>query len=163
MRISPIFTSVALITGAVVMSINADTNAPALFVCYADSVTQGFFKACKGGQLTTVERMITEGIDVNAKDDSGNTALHIAATSKRTLIIKRLIKAKADVNAKDAEGQTALHIVVQKGSTYCVQALIDGGADISVKNKQGDTALKIAQRKGNKKIVTLLKQAGAKE
>jgi ankyrin repeat protein len=48
-------------------------------------------------------------IDVNAQDNEGQTALHIATACDHTSIIKLLIDAGADVNIVDVHGNVAQH------------------------------------------------------
>ena len=54
-----------------------------------------------------VEKVIKEGADVNAKNDNGNTALHIAAFKGNTDTVEALLAKGADVNAKNNNGYTA--------------------------------------------------------
>ena len=49
------------------------------------------------------------GKDINAKDNSGMTALHFASRSRKTTIVGLLLGLGADVNARDKSGKTALH------------------------------------------------------
>ena len=66
------------------------------------------FSACKRGDIEGVKRHLADGADVNAKDNSVDTPLHIAAFERHTEIAELLIAKGADVNAKDADGKTPL-------------------------------------------------------
>ena len=66
------------------------------------------------------EKLIRDGIDINAKNTEGNFPLHIAAEIDNALIVELLIKHKANVNAENNAKQTALHVAVQNG---CKDAL----------------------------------------
>ena len=60
-----------------------------------------------------VARMVQAGIDINAKNAHGSTALNVAATEYESpFIIQALINAGADVNARDALGRTPLHNLI---------------------------------------------------
>jgi ankyrin repeat protein len=50
-------------------------------------------------------------VDVNTKDDAGNTALHLACIGGRANLVRELLKHRnVDVNAKDKHGFTALMV-----------------------------------------------------
>jgi ankyrin repeat protein len=55
----------------------------------------------------TIRLLASAGADVNAKDKSGQTALHGAATNGWNLVINALVENKADLFAKDSRGRTA--------------------------------------------------------
>ncbi len=63
------------------------------------------------GRLEVIKLLLDNKADVNAKDSTGKTALHVAAASGNLEIVQFLIDNKADVNAKDADGQTPLGAV----------------------------------------------------
>ncbi len=86
------------------------------------------------------ERLIEIGADIQAKNNKGQTALHLYATPKesyfRIELIKYLISNGARVNERDDGGNTPLH--------HCEELevrdfLIEMGADIHAKNKEGQT------------------------
>lgn len=67
--------------------------------------------------VTSVVRyMLDRGVDVNAKDSAGNTALIAAATAGQWEMTDLLLKAGADVNAVNSSGNTALMGAVAKGN-----------------------------------------------
>ena len=66
-------------------------------------------KAVDDGHKEIVELLITEGADVNAKEDGGGTPLHHAVLFVGDKELAELLTAKgADVNAKDNDGDTPL-------------------------------------------------------
>lgn len=91
------------------------------------------------------EILIENGADVNAKLNSGITALMVAIIQNpNPEVIKTLIKYGADVNAKDSYGMTPLLWAAAKtNSSEVVESLIENGADINVTHN-GKTLLDYA-------------------
>ena len=109
--------------------------------------------------------LIQHGAKIEESDNSGNTALIIAAETEDGLgVVKRLLKAEADVNAVNEDGNTALHAASKNEKGHgIVKALIKANADVSAVNKDGNTALHIAADayEGADKIVESLLENGA--
>lgn len=67
----------------------------------------------------------TKDINVEAQDDAGWLALHLAAESGSLHAIKSLVKAKVNVNSTDTSyGRTALHFAVEGGHKEIVEFLL---------------------------------------
>ena len=98
------------------------------------------------------------GAAVNAPNDLGYTALHLAIQEGHTDIARLLIEKGADLNVKHSNGWTALHFAVQKGHKEIVVLLLSSGAykadknDINARNCIGETALHVAARLGREEI-----------
>lgn len=93
-----------------------------------------------GGEA--IATLLEHGALVNAFDDHGQTALHIATSAARHEAMKILLKYSAPVNATDDHGQTALHIAVQ-GCTYhfaIVEELLKAGASLNIEDRFGKVA-----------------------
>ena len=99
----------------------------------------------------TRNHLADPGIDVNAHDDEGMTALHFAARNEFPEPAKLLIDAGANVNAVSTNGTTPLYVTVRNthpaGITIS-RALLTEGADPTVEMFNGSSALKLAKRAG---------------
>ena len=93
-----------------------------------------------------LEELIRYGVNVDAIDMDGNTALHIAArfnTSEQ--VIAALIEAGAQVDAKNSDGQTALLVAAWGNPNPAIIAtLASAGADMNVTDANGRSALHVA-------------------
>ncbi len=75
------------------------------------------------GSIDRVQTLLDMGVDVNAKDEFGWTALMTAVFQRHKEIAKVLIKNGADVNIKNKYGNTALTLATIKGDTEIVALL----------------------------------------
>jgi len=93
---------------------------------------EGLVNAAIGGHLDIVEAFIgTFGVDVDAVDEYGNTALMSAAQKGHTGTVNALAGThNANVEAADQEGKTALMIAEVRGYTDTMNALRRLGATI---------------------------------
>ena len=82
------------------------------------------FQAAKSGNLTpfsTFKEFIednTFNLDVNAKDDKGNTFLHYAVEYGHLPIVHLLINKDANPHLTNNQGKTAFHIAVDQKNKY---------------------------------------------
>jgi len=116
-------------------------------------------KAAKEGNTAIVERILAvDGVDVNAKDKNGVTALFVAAKDGHTEIAKLLLAVPGiDVNAKDRFERTALIRAAEEVHTEIVKLLLAvDGVDVNAKNNEGETALICAANFGRTEIAKLL-------
>lgn len=101
------------------------------------------------GMYDLAELTVQHKIDLNARSDSGATALILAAAETwapdqdRAVkkIQKLLIQNKADVNIANNVGNTALFIAFERGDLDLVNMLIDAGAKANTVNHFGVTPL----------------------
>ena len=94
----------------------------------------------------TVEILLAHGSDVNAKDDNGKTALHLATFYGRLVYMKLLLKHGGDINAVDFEYGTVLHTAVQSQDFETVNFVIGHGGchSLNMSNVKGITPLHVA-------------------
>ena len=127
------------------------------------------FEAVKQGELQKVMDILERGIDVNERDENGNTALLYACEYCNLEIVEELLKRGADVSIKNNDGRTALIGVVsfpyfEDKKLEIVRTLIKNGIVVEEGdngNKRYKTALIIACEKNNLEIVKELLKEGA--
>ena len=111
----------------------------------------------RGSHREMVELLIDRGADVNARDDTLTTPLHMASNKETAEL---LIDAGADVNAKDSEGKTILYSTARNAANASktwdmylglVELLIARGADVNVKDHSGETPLHVVARQYDEK------------
>ncbi|EAY09143.1 hypothetical protein TVAG_363580 [Trichomonas vaginalis G3] len=107
------------------------------------------------------EYFLSNGANIEDKDENGYTALQYAADYNSKEIVEVLILHGANVNEKDEDGYTALHYAAINNSLETAEVLISHGVNIDEKNKYEKTALQCAARKNYKEIVEILISHGA--
>ena len=118
------------------------------------------WNATKEGNTEAVKQAIANGVDVNAKNNDGWTALFIAANRRNKEVVELLISEGADVSVKTTVGRfTPLHEVRSK---EIAELLIDNGADVNATNDNGDTPLDSAIKNKRNEAADLLRKHGGK-
>ena len=110
------------------------------------SVNSDFYKFCRSGATGDVVKAIGQGVDVNARDENGNTALIFAASDRPRLeIIRALLEGGADAKARNADGATALMFASARTMRPdIITLLLNAGADANAELANGWTALMFA-------------------
>jgi ankyrin repeat protein len=93
--------------------------------------------AAQTGAYATFARLVGEGADVNARSESGETALMLAAARGRLEFMSLLIERGADANAATDAGNTALMFAAARGQVDAARLLLDRGARADHLNKYG--------------------------
>ena len=95
----------------------------------SEEMASALRRAAAEGRLQMVQRLLDPkgvGVDVNAADDDGVTALHWAAELGHVSIIRVLLDVDGiNVNAATSEGATPLHWAVDSGLRDVVLALLN--------------------------------------
>jgi hypothetical protein len=113
-----------------------------------------YLKAVEADDLEKVREFIKNGVDINSKDEYGNTALILAAGGGHTQIAKELIANKADLNLQNTDGSTALILALSNNNTTEIaKYLLNAGARILLSSEDKNLE--------NKALVKTLSNNGA--
>jgi ankyrin repeat protein len=107
----------------------------------ASSKGQSIFQALRQGKTWAIKTAIAEGVDVNSRDDDGNTLLMQAAVYATAADLDFLLSHGADVNAANKAGHTALMRAMPDLAK--IKLLVEHGGDVNA-NVRGTTPLLIA-------------------
>jgi hypothetical protein len=129
-----------------------------------------FMQAAGKGDWDVLIKEGDKGADINAKDETGWTALMLAAEQCHEPVVQQLLAWKAKVNLKDDRGDDAL---MGAASAYCfepstrkaqaeiIKLLVAHGADPNTANHLGLTPLMLISAYGNEDATKVLIDAGA--
>lgn len=145
------------------------------------------FEALYVDDLETVKQQLEMGVDINTKNDTGQTPLHVSRNkaivtmliskgadvnavdengmapifSKDVDLSKILVEAGADINQRSNKGNTPLIFYSYSGYIEGIQYLVSLGASVNARNSDGQTAYDIAETFGHHKLLEYLKSIGA--
>ncbi|KAK8342103.1 hypothetical protein V6Z12_A08G209200 [Gossypium hirsutum] len=94
-------------------------------------------RAARIGDVNGMKCCISEGANMNGKDQNGWTPLHRAAFKGKTECVRALISYGGDINGVDNNGYTPLHRAVEAGHVEAALVLIGHGAKANVKCLKG--------------------------
>ena len=117
--------------------------------------------ACYYGDISSVDRLLKAGADLNHRAENGGpSALWSAASSSHTDIVQHLVDHGAEVNWQSEGRGTPLYTAVLTNGTDVVRLLLEHGADVNLKGGEHIRPLNIAAYSGYLVIVQILLQYG---
>ncbi|KAI9664321.1 MAG: hypothetical protein M1831_002254 [Alyxoria varia] len=127
-----------------------------------DSGSTLLMKMASDGKENILKRLLAEGlVDIDAKDDKGESALLQAYRHGKVNIAEISIHAGADVNTKDPLGRTLLMLAASNGDVKLVGLLLKENALIDEQDSEGKTALHLAAGEDYPEVVRGLLGKGA--
>ncbi|KAF7555470.1 hypothetical protein G7Z17_g2155 [Cylindrodendrum hubeiense] len=106
---------------------------------------------------SAVNILLSKSINLDAKTQYGETAMHWAIQYGCTDILYALIQRGADINETDKNGKTALHMAVAREKIHLVKILLESKSiHLNILDSKNWTPLRIAAHKGHEAIVQLL-------
>ncbi|RZB50650.1 Ankyrin repeat domain-containing protein EMB506, chloroplastic isoform B [Glycine soja] len=112
-------------------------------------------------QMSCVDKLLENGVDIDLPDKEGLTALHKAIIGKKEAVISHLLRRGASPHVMDKDGATPLHYAVQVGAKMTVKLLIKYKVDVNVEDNEGWTPLHVAIQSRNRDIAKILLVNGA--
>ena len=117
---------------------------------------QSLFNATGNGNSAKVKQLLADGVNPNAANSNGWTALMVAAAKGRFEIVKMLLAVDANPNASTDKGGTALMCAAQEGYPEIIKVLLGAGANTNASTDEGGTALMCAAQEGHSEIAKML-------
>ena len=108
----------------------------------AEFSAQPLFEALRQGGAAKVQKAVTEGADVNSRDDHGNTLLMQAAVYSTPALMEFLLANGANPKAANERGYTALMRAMP--DLVKIKMLVEHGADVNAASEEGMTPIIIA-------------------
>lgn len=122
----------------------------------ANEQERDFIQAAERGEIVVVQRMLGQGVRINARDQRGRTALLAATQRNQVAMARLLIQEGADVNAKDFIQDTPFLYAAAEGRIEILKMTLAAGADVKDTNRYRGTALIPAAHHGHVEAVKLL-------
>jgi uncharacterized protein len=123
-----------------------------------------FFRAINLEDAQAVRAFLQGGMNPNAKNEKGETALTYAIQNKDPKIVKALLE-KADVNLQDDAGNSPIHLAVKNEKDEIFDWLLEKNADVNVGGAAGktknQTALYAAVLRDREELARRLIERGA--
>ncbi len=122
-------------------------------------------RAVASGQKNTVTYLLQQKVNLEFKNEIGDTALAMAIGNEQDQIAIALINAGAKINVLGGESKNNLvFMAASVNATKTLELLVKKApSQINAKNKNGDTALHEAARFGSEKTLEILLKAGVKK
>jgi ankyrin repeat protein len=139
-------------------------TAAALLLALARSSTGAdspLLDAVKRRDAATVNMLLRQKADPDARQADGSTVLHWAAHRNEVAVASALIRAGAKVNVANELGVTPLLLACENGSGDLVTMLLAAGANPNAATAAGESPLMAAARSGSLAAVTALLKRGA--
>ncbi|XP_068216097.1 L-asparaginase-like isoform X1 [Palaemon carinicauda] len=90
-----------------------------------------FFSAVVNGDMARLEEIYSNGIEINMKDVSGWTALHMAVNEGLMDVVMWLLQRGASVHVRDKQGMSPLKVAVEGDHHKIIELLVKTGAHLT--------------------------------
>jgi hypothetical protein len=87
---------------------------------------------CIHSKPKIIKHMIDKGVDLNVKDNNGQTPIFYACKHSTLEIIKYMIVKGVDLNVKDNDGQTLILHACKHSTLEIIKYIIDKGVDLKM-------------------------------
>ena len=111
--------------------------------------------------IDKIEKYINKGVNINKKDEKGQTILFSLAAKRKLEALKILIKNGANLTLEDLHRKTVLDEAVDRNDGMMIRFLLDNGFNINHKNNSGRTIFQNVAHMGNNKIFQIFMKYNA--
>ncbi|EQC31223.1 hypothetical protein SDRG_11146 [Saprolegnia diclina VS20] len=94
---------------------------------------------------TTLDELCDTGIDLDAQDTHGDTALMVAASIGKLKNVQFLLTKDPNLDLQNTTGKTALMLAAEQGHVSIVNALLEQSAEITPRDKDGLSVLSLLE------------------
>ena len=101
-------------------------------------------RACGG--VTEMEGLVRCGASVDAVDERGRTALHVACAAGNDEVIVWLLQQGASHDIASDDGRQALHCAAATGHVLASRRLLEAGARVNARDANGETPASLARK-----------------
>ncbi|MCU4155160.1 ankyrin repeat domain-containing protein [Carboxylicivirga sp. A043] len=121
-----------------------------------------YFEAALNGNIDLVQKAIDSGVDIEARNENGYTALMLSGYNGHHHIIKLLLEHKPNIDAVDGLNRTALMFASTGPFEAAVEVLIKAGANVNaIDSHENWTPVMFAAGEGQLGVIKLLVANGA--
>lgn len=117
---------------------------------------QRLIQAAHRNDVTAINVLLKEGVDLDARDAQGRTALLVAVDKNYIEVGTLLIEAGANVNVQDYSQDSPFLLAGARGNVELVKAMLNANPDFNLYNRFGGTALIPAAERGHVETVKVL-------
>ncbi|GES66615.1 putative 2-5A-dependent ribonuclease [Aspergillus terreus] len=107
-------------------------------------LTDQLIDEIKRNDLSGIERVLGQNVQVDRPDKNGETPLGIATKLGNEAVVRRLLQANASVDTRSAGNKTPLMIAARNGHTQIAQLLLQRNPDLLAYSDEGLTCLHYA-------------------
>ncbi|KAL8777248.1 MAG: hypothetical protein Q9194_002664 [Teloschistes cf. exilis] len=116
---------------------------------------------CRGtGSLALLKCLVAAGVDIDATDKSGETALATATFNSHVDCASLLVHSGADINIANRANDAPIHLALQSDVPAVLQLLLNKGAKYQEPNNSGRTILHYAAGLVSAETIQILKAHG---
>ena len=105
--------------------------------------------------------LTAKGVNINKRDEKGQTILFTLAAKRKLEALKILIRNGANLTIEDNHRKTVLDEAVDRGDGMMIRFLLDNGFHINHKNNSGRTIFQDVALKGNNKVFQIFMKYNA--
>ncbi len=134
-----------------------------MFIKYSDpEAAKDVFQAVQDEDLKNLRFFMTDGADVDMRNEHGQTLLHKAILEGKLDAARFLLEAGADTSLHGGQAAyTALHWAAYKQNAEMTRLILEYTDQLEKTDGQSMTALQLAAFMGAKEVVAALAEAGA--